>query len=124
MVCTLGVLALVFIPLSVHAQTFAYLVRSIVDFLAFLAPFLVAIMVLVFFWGLVKFIARSGSEEGRREGKQVMVWGLIGITIAVSIWGIVAFLIRDIFGLPLVIPQVRNGDLEDATDSAIYGSDF
>src|SRR5262249_21248133 len=53
---------------------------------------------LLFLWGLVE--ALRNLEEGgpTSEGKQHMIWGVVGMTIMVSIWGIVA-LIDNTFGL-------------------------
>ena len=53
---------------------------------------LAALALLVFVWGLVKFIARAGSDEGRKEGKQVMIWGVVALFVLVSLWGIVGFI--------------------------------
>lgn len=47
---------------------------------------------LVFFWGLVKFISKAGDEKAVGEGRNLMVWGLISIFVMVSIWGLVRFI--------------------------------
>jgi hypothetical protein len=53
---------------------------------------------LLFLWGLVKFLwnLNDGGENG--EGKQHMIWGIVGMVIMVSIWGIIA-LLDNTFGL-------------------------
>jgi hypothetical protein len=53
-------------------------------------PVLVALAFLVFVWGLVVFISRSGDDKSREEGKHKIVWGIIGLFIITSIWGILA----------------------------------
>ncbi len=55
-------------------------------------PLLVGIALLIFFWGLVKFIFAQGSETAKADGKKVMLWGLIALFVMVSVWGIVRFM--------------------------------
>lgn len=70
--------------------------RLLQDFGALINPtigVLVAIGLLVFLWGLVKFIFRvGGDEKAVEDGKRLMLWGLVALFVMVSVWGIVAFL--------------------------------
>jgi hypothetical protein len=52
-------------------------------------PIVVAIALLVFFWGLVKFIF---SEAQKEEGKTLMIWGVVALFVMVSVWGLVRFI--------------------------------
>ena len=55
----------------------------------------VGVALLVFFWGLVKFIFRIGGDEKAVEaGRRLMVWGLIALFVMISVWGIIAFMQR------------------------------
>jgi hypothetical protein len=95
--------ALAFGPLFVFAQTPAvqpntslapvrgYL-NTIQDLVRIAIPLLVAVALLVFFWGLVQFIANAGDDDKRKEGKQHMIWGIVGLFVMVSVWGLVGFL--------------------------------
>ena len=47
---------------------------------------------LVFFWGLVKFILHAGSSEDHKKGISLMTWGLVAFFVLVSIFAIVSFL--------------------------------
>ena len=71
-----------------------YIIRPIIILLFVLAA-------LLFFFGLAKFILNigSGSDEGKKEGKQHMLWGIIGIFIMVSVYGILRVL-TNTFGIP------------------------
>jgi len=51
---------------------------------------LVSAAILVFLWGVFKFIRSDGKEK--ETGKQFMVWGLVGIFVMVSVWGLVNIL--------------------------------
>src|SRR3990167_2243072 len=39
----------------------------------------VALALLFFFWGLSKFILQAGSDEGRKEGRNIMLWGIVAV---------------------------------------------
>jgi hypothetical protein len=54
---------------------------------------IIALAVLVFFWGLAKFVFRiGGDEKAVDEGKRIMIWGLVALFVLVSIWGLVRFM--------------------------------
>lgn len=57
----------------------------------------IAIALLVFIFGIVKFISHSGDEKATEAGKQLMIWGIIGLFVIVSVWGLVAIL-RELVG--------------------------
>ena len=76
-------------------------------------PIVAGLALLVFFWGLVKFIYAAGNEEKRKAGKQVMLWGLIALFVMLALWGILRFLSRSILDSGLGgndpnVPQVGN----------------
>lgn len=47
---------------------------------------------LVFVWGTVKFIRNAGNDEKRAEGKQHMLWGIVGLAIIFGAFAILNFL--------------------------------
>lgn len=87
-----GILA--FVPMFAHAQTGTTIfsvVNLIETLVARLVPIAIAAALLFFIWGLAVFIKNSGSDEGREEGKQKMIWGIVALFIIVAVWGIVWF---------------------------------
>ena len=48
---------------------------------------------LVFLWGIVKYFFMNRSDEARQQGRQFMLWGLIGLVALFGVWGIVKILI-------------------------------
>ena len=70
--------------------------RAIVNPLILL---LFGIALLVFIWGLFRFITSAESDEGREIGKKNILWGLIGMVIMISVFGIIR-LIMGTFGIP------------------------
>ena len=54
---------------------------------------LLGIALLVFFWGLVRFIFHLGGDEKEvQESRNKMLWGIIALFVMLTIWGIVAFI--------------------------------
>ena len=54
-------------------------------------PIFLGIALLIFIWGVVKFMM-SDDDNSRSEGKKHMLWGLIGLFVIVSVWGLVILL--------------------------------
>ncbi len=53
----------------------------------YIVPLLLAVGLLLFIFGMVKFIS-SGEAEERAEGRQFMIWGVVGFAVIFSVWGI------------------------------------
>lgn len=110
-----GILVFSFIPYIAHAEEidslsdigrFFSIVQQILDILI---PLLITLAVLVFFWGLVKYIYSAGDPKQRDAGKGLMVWGVITLFVMVSIWGFTE-LLSSLFGIDsnagVTIPSV------------------
>ena len=87
------------------------LITSIGRVVALALPIVVAIALLVFFWGLVKFIFAQGNEESKADAKRIMLWGVIALFVMVSVWGLVRF-IGNALGIQqgdvIIVPRVPN----------------
>lgn len=70
----------------------------------FLIPLLFSIAILVFVYGIVKFVGSEESAE-KEGGREFMMWGIIGIAVMFSIWGIVKIL-GTTFGVTNIIPSL------------------
>jgi quinol-cytochrome oxidoreductase complex cytochrome b subunit len=57
-------------------------------------PFLIAVAVLYFLWGVLQFIINADDEEARKKARNSIVAGLIGLVIMLSFWALVAFIQR------------------------------
>jgi hypothetical protein len=66
------------------------LLDSISNLVQTALPVVVGIGLLVFMWGLVRFI--FAGAEGKEEGKSLMIWGIVALFVMVSVWGIVRFI--------------------------------
>ena len=78
-------------PAVAYADAFE-LIDFGVDALTALFPLAISLAVVVFMWGIVKFVAHAGDEKAVEEGKQVIVYGLAAIFVIVTLWGIVGFI--------------------------------
>lgn len=85
------------LPMLAFAQTGG----GIVDFIAQLreilnvvAPFIVGLAVFVIVYGILGYISSAADEEKRKQAKDFIVWGIIGVFLMVSIWGLVSILVN------------------------------
>ena len=57
-------------------------------------PIIFTLAFLVFVWGVVNYFFLHGGEEGKREeGRQFILWGIIGMVVLFSVWGIIRMLL-------------------------------
>lgn len=78
--------------------TIDYLFERAADILNQSLVVVIGIAGLVFFWGIVQYVMAQGDEKKLAEGKRVMIYGIIGLTVMVSIWGIVNLIVFTVFG--------------------------
>lgn len=91
---------------TTYPKDFKEVVCFFLGFINKLLPILVAMTMLVFFWGLVGLIRNSGDEKAVKEGKQLMLWGIVGLFVLVSFAGIISLFTGDFFGQSFGIPQL------------------
>jgi hypothetical protein len=85
-------------PLTTLAATapknFKELIYRFIDIIQVAIPVVAALALLFFFWGLANFIFHADNEDKRKEGRSVMIWGVVALFAMVSVWGIIAVLLR------------------------------
>ncbi len=99
----LAVIASILSPLMVFAAqgdaaAFGGLNTFFLNITAFLGstilPFLFAIALVAFVYGIFKYFILGGANEDDREsGKSLMIWGILGLVLIVAVWGIVNLVI-------------------------------
>jgi hypothetical protein len=95
----LGALALVAAPALAAAQSLGGILGLLAqaeDLINRLIPFVIALAVLVFLWGIFKYITAGGDSEKRKEATGLIIWGIIGLFVMVSVWGLVNILVRSV----------------------------
>lgn len=85
-------------------RNFETVINGIIDILNIGVVLAIALSIVVFFYGIVIYIAQSGDEGKRKEGVQYIFYGIIGIFVMVSVWAIVG-LLTGTFGISVGIPQ-------------------
>jgi len=65
---------------------------------------LFALAVAYFLWGMLKFFSSGQNEERKTEGKQHMLWGVVGMTIMMGVFFILN-LILSTFDIQGVNPK-------------------
>ncbi|MDO8569178.1 MAG: hypothetical protein Q7R89_00070 [bacterium] len=93
------IIALLFVPVAVSAQFTGAkgLIEAFGDLINPLIAVLVGMALVVFFWGLARFIFRVGGDEKAVEGgKKLMIWGLLALFVMLSVWGIISFMQREL----------------------------
>ncbi len=93
---------------SVPPTNFREVICIFVGILRQIVPLLAAAALLVFFWGLARFVYSASGDGGSHEAaRNIMFWGIIGLFVMVSIWGIVNFLASDLVGTSSVsVPRL------------------
>ena len=89
-------LSLAFVPAVASAQqalgNINNLVVSAGNILRSVIPILFVLALIVFFWGLIRFLTKADDEEAKANGRRLMVWGIIALFVMASVWGLVSFL--------------------------------
>lgn len=62
-----------------------------------LVPLLLALAVVYFVWGVVRFMI-ADAEEAKTKGKNQIIYGIIGLAVIIGLWGLVN-LVTSTFGL-------------------------
>ncbi|HDQ16762.1 MAG TPA: hypothetical protein ENN31_01405 [Candidatus Vogelbacteria bacterium] len=107
----LSLLDVLFLPSMTLAQegTIQNAVEVFGGIIALLIPIMIALGIVIFFYGLAMYLLKAGEEEGQRGARNLMIYGVVAVFVMVSIWGLVA-MIRESFGVEsdtdLPIPQV------------------
>lgn len=106
-----------FYPLMTFAQTpdpcalgsnpnFGNLVTFLIcNITKFVIPLIFTFAVVMFIWGVVRYVINSSDEAQREQGRQFMLWGIIALTVMISVWGLVNIL-GATFNINFAIPQV------------------
>jgi diacylglycerol kinase len=97
-------------PALVYAQdigSVATMIRSLVNIAI---PVLIGLGVVLFFWGLVRYVV-SSDENTKKEARSVIIYGIITLFVMVSVWSLVYLLSRtlniDIGGTRIPLKTIR-----------------
>ena len=74
-----------------------------------LIPILITLALAYFIWGVIKYFM-WGGEEAKKEGKDIMIYGLIGLAVIIGIWGFVNIVITT-FGGAGTAPKIQSSSV-------------
>lgn len=84
-------------PFVASAQNAFSIVDTIQSFVNILVPLAISVGVLYFIWGVIQYTTGK-SDDAKKEGRDRMIYGIIGLFVIVSIWGLVN-IISNTFGV-------------------------
>ncbi len=73
-------------------NNFADIVRKLTDVMSATIPGLFSLALLLFFWGIAKFVLNTSDEKAVAEGRKTMFYGIIALFVIFSVWGIIRLL--------------------------------
>lgn len=57
-------------------------------------PLIFTLAFAVFIWGVIDYFFLHGdSDTSREEGRQFVLWGIIGLVVLFAVWGVVNLLL-------------------------------
>ncbi|MSR71010.1 hypothetical protein EXS62_03145 [Candidatus Kaiserbacteria bacterium] len=80
--------------------TLATAVTSIISLINYLMPLLAGIALLVFFWGIIRYLWSAGDSHSKVSGREAIVWGLVALFVIFSLWGILSLACSSLVGSP------------------------
>lgn len=77
-------------------QTLTTIINGIITFInGSLVPLVFAVAFIFFLWGVFRyFIAGAANEEKRKEGRQMVMYSVIGFAIMIVLWGLVNLIVK------------------------------
>ncbi|MFC1595139.1 hypothetical protein ACFL3E_01800 [Patescibacteria group bacterium] len=70
-----------------------------------IVPLLILIAGVIFTWGVIRYLIAAEDQEKIKEGRNMMIFGIVALTIILGLWGIVRLIVA-VFGIdPIDIPS-------------------
>jgi uncharacterized membrane protein YidH (DUF202 family) len=101
------------LPLAALAQTInatnaGSFIATAMDFINLrIIPLLIGLAVLWFMYGVFTYVRAAGDEEKRKEGRSMMVYGIIAIAVMLSVIGLVNLVVNSFGWGGTTLPPVR-----------------
>ena len=82
----------------VVANDLAVFLGTFKNILIKLVPIIVSIAVIVFLWGVTKFIRSADQPQEREQGRHLIVYGIVTLFVMLSMWGLATLIVSTFFG--------------------------
>ena len=88
-------ITLIFTPfVALAVENIPGLINLFMNILDYTIALLIALALVTFLWGVIKYITAGGNEEKRGEARNTMIWGIVGLFVMVAVWGFVWLLLN------------------------------
>jgi hypothetical protein len=91
LIAAAGLFALPAIAFGQQLTNLSVLVQSATRILNQLVPFAIGLGLVVFLFGIIKYITAGAGEE-KAAARNLMIYGIIALFVMVSVWGLVNFI--------------------------------
>jgi hypothetical protein len=85
--------------------TFSSIVQDLVGLINLMVGVLAPLALVVFFYGLAKYVYNVGDSHGHKEARETILWSLVALFVLFSVWGILALMNEAFFGGPVGVPS-------------------
>ena len=81
-------------PLAAHAQlqkTEEIITKS-KNILGIIVVIVFSLALVVFAWGVIKYITAAGDANKLKEARPFLFWGIVGLFVLATTWGLIVFI--------------------------------
>lgn len=89
--------ALAFAQIIPQSPGLSGILNTVKSFMSAIIPVLITLGIIYFIWGVLEYVLGK-SDDAKKEGRNRMIWGIVGLFAIVSVWGLVA-LLNSTFGI-------------------------
>lgn len=72
------------------------LVSGIQSVINVVMPLIIIIAVVIVIWGAFQIIIGASDEEARASGRSKILWGLVGVFLALAAWALVSIVVNSV----------------------------
>ncbi len=72
-----------------------------------LIPLIIGVAVLLFIFGLLKYMSAGGDSDAVKEARNYIIFGIIALFVMISVWGLVHILVNTFFSNGYTVPQLK-----------------
>ena len=102
-------------------STLSSAVYQLISLVNVITPLLGGIALLIFFWGIIKYVWASGDSHAKTNGREFIVWGLVALFVIFSVWGILSLAGWSLVGTPACGNSQSAGSAANFLNTQTYG---
>lgn len=87
-------------PLATRNSTFNDVVGSVISLINLAIPVLLGLALVIFFYGLFKYVSSAGNPQTKGADKSAILWGLIALFVVFSVGGLLRVVCSTFIGTP------------------------